>query len=111
MAAARFVICRLAIHPTRALFHDAQFTQKTMQWQHYDLFAQLVDSSTIAQHDLSEYGMNLRLMTVPWRVVHEVLEAGNPRWNSCRNGRRCSFRKPRSRVCRSSRSPQASCAR
>ena len=76
VAAARFVICRLAIHPTRALFRDAQFTQKTMQWQHYDLFAQLVDSSTIAQHDLSEYGMNLRLMTVPWRVVHEVLEAG-----------------------------------
>lgn len=76
VAAARFVICWLAIHPTRALFHDAQFTQKTMQWQHYDLFAQLVDSSTIAQHDLSEYGMNLRLMTVPWRVVHEVLEAG-----------------------------------
>lgn len=76
VAAARFVICWLAIHPTRALFRDAQFTQKTMQWQHYDLFAQLVDSSTIAQHDLSEYGMNLRLMTVPWRVVHEVLEAG-----------------------------------
>ncbi len=78
MVVARCVLCRFVIHPTHALEQDARFTQKTMQWQHYDLFAQLVDSSAIPRYDLSEYGRNLRLMAVPWSLVETRAATGRP---------------------------------
>lgn len=78
MAVAHAVFCRFVVRPVRALLQDARFTQKTMQWQHYDLFAQLVGSSALSRRDMSEYGLNLRLMTVPWQVVRRAQKAGEP---------------------------------
>ncbi len=64
------------LHPLHGLLQDARFTQKAMQWQHYELFAQFVESNALPRHDVSEYGMDLRLLVIPWKELETALADG-----------------------------------